>query len=176
MLSIDIFFKKFILVPNRQKKMFRTSSVRNRIERQLGTVNRVLKRFLSNVCQPEVDFLYLGSFFSPYFRADRLCKGIEKLSNTHLIVSRKMASLPVNVRRSNQKRRCRNSLLPTATSMKTSLKNRLRILSLFFSPLSQVAQLLKKKKGIYVGDEKRGPPPNSDRDDRIYRLAVPVLR
>ena len=47
--------------------MFRTSSVRNRIERQLGTVNRVLKGFLSNVCQPEVDFLYLGSFFLQTF-------------------------------------------------------------------------------------------------------------
>ena len=42
----------------------------------------------------------LGQLFSPYFCADRLCKGIEKLSNAHLIVSRKMASLPVNVRRS----------------------------------------------------------------------------
>ena len=54
--------------------------------------------------------------------------------------------------------------------MKTSLKNGLRIL--FFSRLSQ-------KKGIrresYVRAEEMEPRPSSDRDGRIYRLAVPVL-
>ena len=39
--------------------------------------------------------------------------------------------------------------------MKTSLKHRLRILSLFFSPLSQVAQLLKKKRAFTL-EMKRG--------------------
>ena len=32
------------------------------------------------------------------------------------------------------------------------------------------------KKGILVGADERGPRPNSDRDGRIYRLAVPVLK
>ena len=32
------------------------------------------------------------------------------------------------------------------------------------------------KKGILVGAEERGPSPRSDRDGRIYRLAVPILK
>ena len=42
--------------------------------------------------------------------------------------------------------------------MKTSLKYRLRILSLFFSPISQVAQLLKKKREFTL-EMKRGDRP-----------------
>ena len=45
----------------------------------------------------------------------------------------------------------------------------------FSSRLSQVAQLLKKK-GIQVGTEERTPRPSSDRNGKIYRLAVPVLK
>ena len=33
-----------------------------------------------------------------------------------------------------------------------------------------------EKKGVYVVAEERGPPPSSDRDARIYSLAVPVLK
>ena len=55
----------------------------------------------------------------------------------------------------------------TATSMKTSLKNRLPILSLFFRDYS-------KSPRIWVEAEEKRPRPNSDRDGRIYRLAVPV--
>ena len=62
--------------------------------------------------------------------------------------------------------------LTTATSMKTSLKNRLQILSLFFAiiPRGPVTQ----KKGIWVGAEEKGPRLSSNRDGRIYHLAVSV--
>ena len=60
----------------------------------------------------------------------------------------------------------------TATSMKTSLKNRLHIILNFFAiiPISPVTY----KKGIFAGAEERGTRSSSDRDGRIYRLAVPV--
>jgi len=58
--------------------------------------------------------------------------------------------------------------------MKTSLKNSLHILLNFFA-IIQFALLLKRK-GILIGAEERGPRPSSDRDGRIYRLAVPVLK
>ena len=57
--------------------------------------------------------------------------------------------------------------------MKTSQKNRLRILLNFFARLSQFALLLKE---VNFADEERGPRPSSDRDGRIYRRAVPVLK
>ena len=58
--------------------------------------------------------------------------------------------------------------------MKTSLKNRLCILLNFFAiiPIRPVTS----KKGILVGPEVREPRTSSDRDGRIYRLAVTVLR
>ena len=56
--------------------------------------------------------------------------------------------------------------------IKTSLKNRLRILSLFFSDYSSGPSYLKE--GIWVGAEEKGPRPSSDRRDTIYRLAVSV--
>ena len=59
----------------------------------------------------------------------------------------------------------------TATPIKTSLKNRLRIHS-FFRNYSKGPSYLKK--GIWVGAEEEGPRPSSDRDGRIYLLAVPV--
>ena len=52
--------------------------------------------------------------------------------------------------------------------MKTSLKNRLRIISNHFAIITSHPV----KKGIHVGDEERGPHSSSDRDARIYRLAV----
>ena len=62
----------------------------------------------------------------------------------------------------------------TATSMETSLNNRLRILLNFFAIIS--IRPVTYKKGILVGAEERGPSPRSDRDGRIYRLAVPILK
>ena len=58
--------------------------------------------------------------------------------------------------------------------METSLKNRLRILLNVFAiiPIRPVIQ----KKWILIEAEERGPRPNSDRDGKIYRLAVPVLK
>ena len=50
--------------------------------------------------------------------------------------------------------------------MKTSLKNGLRIL--FFRDYP-------KRSETYVRAEEMEPRPSSDRDGRIYRLAVPVL-
>ena len=55
--------------------------------------------------------------------------------------------------------------------MKTSLKNRLRIILNFFAIIP--AHLVTKKKGILVGAEERAPRPSSDSDGRIYSLAVP---
>ena len=54
--------------------------------------------------------------------------------------------------------------------MKTLLKNRLRIILNFFAiiPIRPVVQ----KKGILAGAEERGTRLSSDRDGRIYRLAV----
>ena len=51
-------------------------------------------------------------------------------------------------------------------------KNRLQILSLFFAiiPRGPVTQ----KKGIWVGAEEKGQRPSSNRDGRIYRLAISV--
>ena len=56
--------------------------------------------------------------------------------------------------------------------MKTSLKNRLRIILNFFAiiPIRPVTQ----KKGILARAEARGTRSSLDRDIRIYRLAVPV--
>ena len=54
--------------------------------------------------------------------------------------------------------------------MKTSLKNKLRILSVFFMIYSRGPVILKK--GIWVGAEEKGPRQSSDRDGRIYRLVV----
>ena len=62
----------------------------------------------------------------------------------------------------------------TATSMETSLENSLRILLNFFAIIS--IRPVTYKKGILVGAEERGPLPRSDRDGRIYRLGVPVLK
>ena len=58
--------------------------------------------------------------------------------------------------------------------MKTSLKNRPRILSNYFAinPSRPVTQ----KKVNLVGAEGVGPRPSSDRDNKIFRLAVPVLK
>ena len=57
-----------------------------------------------------------------------------------------------------------------ATSMKTSLKNRL-----FYDSVSQVALFLKRRE--FWLELKRGTRPSSDRDCRqVYRLAVPVLK
>ena len=58
--------------------------------------------------------------------------------------------------------------------MKTSLKNRLRILlnSLAIIPIRSVI----KKKWILIGAEEREPRPNLDTNGRIYRLAVLVLK
>ena len=61
----------------------------------------------------------------------------------------------------------------TAMSMKTSLKNRLRSFN-FFAIIPSRSDT--EKKGIYVRAEERGPPPSSDRDARIYSLAVPFLK
>ena len=58
--------------------------------------------------------------------------------------------------------------------MKTSLKNRLRIL-LNFPRLSQFALLLKRREFL-VGAKEREPRPSSDWDRRIYFPAVPVLK
>ena len=62
----------------------------------------------------------------------------------------------------------------TATSMKTSLRKTPHP----FKPFRDYPKSPKylKKKGIYVGAEERGPHPSSERDGRIYRLAVPVLK
>ena len=57
--------------------------------------------------------------------------------------------------------------------MKTSVKNRLRILSNFFAIIPSRPVTLKR--GINVGAEERGPRPSTNRDGRIYRIAVPVL-
>ena len=54
--------------------------------------------------------------------------------------------------------------------MKTSLKNRLRILNFFAIILSRPGT---EKKGIYVAAEERGPRQSSDRDGRIYSLPFP---
>ena len=61
----------------------------------------------------------------------------------------------------------------TATSIKTSLKNRLRSFN-FFAIIPTRPDT--EKKGIYVRAEGRGPPPSSDSDARIYSLAVAVLK
>ena len=58
--------------------------------------------------------------------------------------------------------------------MKTSLKNRLRILLNIFAIFS-IRPVIKKKQNL-IGVEERGPRPNSERDGKIYRLAVPVLK
>ena len=47
---------------------------------------------------------------------------------------------------------------------------------LTFSRLCQVAQILKRRKFMLELTKERGPPPNSDKDARIYRLDVPVLK
>ena len=60
----------------------------------------------------------------------------------------------------------------TATSMKRSMKNRLRILSNHFA----IFRSRPVTKGIQIGTEERGQRPSSDRDGRIYRLAVLVLK
>ena len=62
------------------------------------------------------------------------------------------------------------------TSMKTSLKSSIDSASFqTISQLSKVAQLPNRRK--FVLEMKRGGPrPGSDRDGRIYRLAVPVLK
>ena len=57
--------------------------------------------------------------------------------------------------------------------MKTLLKNRLRILSSHFAIIPSLP--VTQKKGIYVGDEERGPHPSWERHGTIYRLVVPVL-
>ena len=62
----------------------------------------------------------------------------------------------------------------TATSMKTSRRNRLRILLNHFTIIR--SRPATQKKGIYVGAEERGPRQSSDRDAKIYCLAVPVLK
>ena len=54
--------------------------------------------------------------------------------------------------------------------MKTSLKNRLRILNFFAIILSRPGT---EKKGIYVAAEERGPRQSSDRDAIIYSLPFP---
>ena len=61
------------------------------------------------------------------------------------------------------------------TSIKTSLKSSIDSASFqTISQLSKVAQLPNRRK--FVLEMKRGGPrPGSDRDGRIYRLAVPVL-
>ena len=57
--------------------------------------------------------------------------------------------------------------------MNTSLKNKLLIDPFtFFRDYSKGPSYLKK--GIWVGAEEEGPRPSSDRDGRIYLLAVPV--
>ena len=58
--------------------------------------------------------------------------------------------------------------------MKTSLKNRPRILSNYFAinPGRPVTQ----KKVNLIGAEGTGPRPISDRDSKIFGLAVPVLK
>ena len=43
-----------------------------------------------------------------------------------------------------------------------------------FFAIIQGAQLLKRLVGIWVGAEGKGLRPSSDRDGKIYRLAVPV--
>ena len=62
----------------------------------------------------------------------------------------------------------------TATSVETSLKNRLRILSIYFAIIPSRPVTWKKK--IYVAAEERGLRPSSDRDGRIFRHAVSVLK
>ena len=59
-----------------------------------------------------------------------------------------------------------------AMSIKTSLKNRLRIILNFFAiiPIRPVTQ----KRGILAEAEERRTRSSSDRDGRIYRLALPV--
>ena len=56
--------------------------------------------------------------------------------------------------------------------MKTSLKNRLRFILIFFAiiPIRPVAE----KKGILAGAGESGTRSSSDRDGRIYLLAIPV--
>ena len=58
--------------------------------------------------------------------------------------------------------------------MKLSLKNRPHILLIHLAIIP--SRLVTEKKGIYVGAEERGPRPSLDRDGRIYRLAIPVLK
>ena len=58
--------------------------------------------------------------------------------------------------------------------MKTSLKNRLRILSNHFAIIQSRPDT--STKGIYVGVQEMGPLPSSDKDGRIYRLAVPIIK
>ena len=52
------------------------------------------------------------------------------------------------------------------------MKNRLRIILNFFAIIP--IRLVSQKKGILAGAEERGTRLSSDRDSRIYRLAVPV--
>ena len=51
-------------------------------------------------------------------------------------------------------------------------ENKLRISSLFFVIIPR--DPVTKKKGIWVGAEKKGAQASSNRDGRIYRLAIPV--
>ena len=63
----------------------------------------------------------------------------------------------------------------TATSMTTPLKNRLRIPFQTILQLSQVAQLLKRRE-VMLEQKRGGHSRVQERDGRIYRLAVPVLK
>ena len=52
-------------------------------------------------------------------------------------------------------------------------EKRLRILSFFFFAIIPRGPVTYRK-GIWVGAEEKGAHPRSNRDGRIYRLAVPV--
>ena len=56
--------------------------------------------------------------------------------------------------------------------MKTSLKNSLHILLNFFV-IIQICPIIYRK-GILAGAEERGMQASSERDGRIYRLAIPI--
>ena len=58
--------------------------------------------------------------------------------------------------------------------MKKSLKNRLRVLYNFFALIP--SHPVTWKESSSVGTEEVGPRPISDRESKIYRLAVPVLK
>ena len=68
----------------------------------------------------------------------------------------------------------RHHTILTIRQRRRPWKRRWKINSASYQTISRLSQIpVTKTKAIYVGAEKRGPPPSSDRDGRIYRLPFP---